>query len=337
MNWLGLDIGGANIKLADGRGYAVSRAFALWQTPELLEQELRTAISEAPPSDRLIVAMTGELADCFDTKTEGVEHILTAVEGAADGRHTRVFLTSGKMVTPQAARSNPLSAAAANWRALTTYVGRCAPIGPSLAVDVGSTTCDLVALRHGDPAPHGLTDTDRLVCGELVYTGIERSPVCAVLKETVYRGKKCPVAQEFFATTRDAYLLLGVLPESTGDLRTADHRPATKAAARRRLGRMVCADDSQFNHRDAAVIAQAVMQTQVDALVAAARQVISGMPKPPETIILSGHGEFLARKALEKLELPVRYVSLTRELGWLVSRCATAHALAVLAGEGGNA
>jgi len=332
MNWLGVDIGGANIKLADGRGYAHARSFELWNSPEQLEQELRMAIIEAPQSDRLIVSMTGELADCFESKTAGVESILEAVENAADGRHTRVYLTNGKMVTPQAAKSMSTLAAAANWRALSTFVGRCAPQGYSLAIDVGSTTTDIIPLKDGEVLANGLNDTDRLLCGELVYTGVERSPVCAVLSEVTYRGRKCPVAQEFFSTTRDAYLLLGAIAESSDD-HTADKRPATKSAARRRLGKVICADESQFNHRDAAVIAQEVMKAQTDAIAAAATKVMEALEGPPETIVVSGHGEFLARKAIEQLDLASRFVSLTRELGWMISRCATAHALAVLASE----
>src|SRR3954463_13735408 len=101
MHWLALDIGGANLKAADGKGFAESYAFALWREPNRLAQELRTIIAEAPESTHLAVTMTGELADCFDSKTQGVQHILKAVHAAADGRHTRVYLTDGMIVTPQ--------------------------------------------------------------------------------------------------------------------------------------------------------------------------------------------------------------------------------------------
>src|SRR6185436_6442383 len=72
MKWLALDIGGANLKTADGQGYAQSYAFALWKDPNRLAQQIRTAISEAPPADHLAVTMTGELADCFESKAAGI-------------------------------------------------------------------------------------------------------------------------------------------------------------------------------------------------------------------------------------------------------------------------
>ncbi|MEO8493517.1 MAG: H4MPT-linked C1 transfer pathway protein, partial [Planctomycetota bacterium] len=88
MQWLALDIGGANLKVADGLGHAESFPFALWREPEHLVQELRTLIAQSPRCDRLAVTMTGELADCFENKTAGVTFILDAVQQAADGRHT---------------------------------------------------------------------------------------------------------------------------------------------------------------------------------------------------------------------------------------------------------
>src|SRR5438105_2939312 len=135
MNWLGLDVGGANLKLADGRGWAISRPFPLWRQPERLAAAIAELLVEAPPASGLAVTMTGELADCFATKREGVSAILHAVETAATTLRlspdaVRAYLTSGEMVTAAAARAQPLRAAAANWHALARFAGRLAPSGP---------------------------------------------------------------------------------------------------------------------------------------------------------------------------------------------------------------
>src|SRR5207253_754005 len=117
MNWLALDIGGANLKVADGKGYAQSYAFALWRDSARLAQQIRTSIYEAPPSDHLAVTMTGELADCFESKEAGIRFILQAVSSGSDNRHTRVYLCDGRLVSPQVALANPRLAAASNWHA----------------------------------------------------------------------------------------------------------------------------------------------------------------------------------------------------------------------------
>ncbi|HTN76625.1 MAG TPA: hydantoinase/oxoprolinase family protein [Pirellulaceae bacterium] len=333
MNWLALDIGGANLKAADGKGFAESYAFALWKEPNRLAQELRTIIAEAPMSDHLAVTMTGELADCFESKAVGVQHILKAVQQASDGRHTRVYLTDGMLVSTQVAMMKPLMAAASNWHALARFCGRYAPTGSALLVDIGSTTSDIIPLVDGQPVAVGSTDTERLLSRELVYTGVERSPLSGLVQQVPYRGQQCPIALEFFATTRDLWTILGELPEDPNERRTADGRPATKGAARARMGRLICADDEAFNHRDAAQMAEAIAATQTKLIASAIQTVCDRLPSKPATVVLSGHGEFLARRALEELQLSPTLVSLARELRAGVSRSAPAHALAVLARE----
>jgi len=334
MNWLALDIGGANIKVADGKRFAESHTFEMWREAKRLSQQLRMIITQSPTSSHLAVTMTGELADCFETKSHGVKFIVDAVEEAADGRHTRIYLTDARIVSPQIALRDPSLVASANWHALARFAGRIAEQGTGLLIDIGSTTTDIIPLCDGKVTAAGWTDAERLLNGELVYTGVERSPVCALIDSAPYRGKQCPVAQELFATTGDAYVILGDLPEGPARTSTADGKPATKKAARVRLGRMFCADEDKFNHRDAVALSHAVADAQMFLISTSVKRVIGEMPEPLKKVILSGHGEFLGQRVLEELGLTAEIIVMTRVLGSTVSRCATAHALAVLANEG---
>ena len=329
--WLGLDIGGAYLKAADAERFAASRYFPIWQAPERLNEVLADLIEAAPTSERIAVTMTAELADCFATKAEGVRRILEGVEAAAAGRSVHVYLCDGSFAEPSAAREAPLMAAAANWHALARLAGRFAPDGAALLIDVGSTTTDLIPLIDGSPVARGTTDPQRLVEGELVYTGLERSPVCAVVQALPWRGQQCPTAHELFATTLDAYLILGDLPEQPDSTHTADGRPQTKQAAADRLARAICADRTMFDDEDAHGAATAIARAQLAKIGVAAAGVIRQMPKPPETVIISGQGEFLARRAVERMRLDGSIVSLSEELGPELSRAAAAHAVAVLA------
>jgi len=334
VNWLALDIGGANIKAADGRGFALGCAFPLWKQPQQLALKLRRMLAEAPPSDHIVATMTGELADCFPTKRAGVLSILESLQEAVDGRHTRVYALDGSLLTPLVAGRRHGEVAAANWHALARFAGRFLSPGPGLMLDIGSTTCDLIPFEDGCPRPLGLDDTRRLMAGELVYTGIQRSPLCAVARQVPYRGQLCPLAQELFATTLDAYLTLDILPEDPAGTLTADGRPATRACARNRLARAICADDEIFGERDAVVMAEAIQEAQVELLLTALERMLprwSG--EPPASVVLSGHGEFLGRRVMAEFAPHARVVSLREELGAVVSRCAPAHALAVLARE----
>ena len=204
---------------------------------------------------------------------------------------------------------------------------------PALLIDLGSTTADVIPLDSTGPTAIGLSDPERLARGELVYTGVERTPLCAVVSTLPWQGHDCPVAAELFATTADAYLMLGETLEEPENCDTADGQPRTWPHALARLARMVCADADSFTAEDAHQAAAVVREAQLAQLQAAVEKVVSRFDSPPRTVILSGHGEFLVRHLLDRLPWRADVLSLTEELGPAVSRCAPAHALAVLASE----
>jgi hypothetical protein len=333
---LALDIGGANLKAANGRGFALSRPFALWRHPERLAEELDAIIAASPPAEHVVATMTGELADCFETKAHGVEAIVTALAAAAGKRDVSIYLTDGTWVTTDEACRRPLEAAASNWHALAAYAARHVTGGVGLLVDIGSTTCDIIPIVHGRPAARGSTDPERIATGELVYTGVERSPVCGVVAKLPWRKCQCRVAQELFATTWDAYLMIGDLPEQPENQATADGRPATRARAHDRLARAICADRTMFDANDARRAADAVAAAQCALVAEAIGEVVERLGEPPMTVVVSGEGAFLARRAVRQVLPSMAIVDLTALLGADVARVAPAHALAELTRERGE-
>jgi probable H4MPT-linked C1 transfer pathway protein len=329
MDVLGLDIGGANLKAAHSCGAARVKPFELWRQRVALPGALAALIDSMPSWDCLAVTMTGELCDCFETKREGVQVILDAAEKVSGEKRVVVWLTDGRLVELAEARRTPLLAAASNWLALATFAGRYAPHGPAVLIDIGSTTTDIVPLLDGRPVPRGRTDRERLKCQELVYTGVRRTPVCALLSG---------VAAELFATTLDVYLLLELLPENMSDHATADGRPATRACAHARMARMVGADGETCDRKETRERAEQVADGQISQLLRAFDEVRWTLPEEPETVLLSGSGEFLARLMLGKRfpKAPPRLVSLADYLGTVISETAPAYALAIIAAAGPN-
>ncbi len=326
MSWLALDIGGANLKAADGLGYAASRPFPLWKRPEELADALRKMLADAPPADRIAVTMTGELADCYASRHEGVAAIAAAVHEAAVGKCCDFYAVDGRFAPFDYARE-PLDYAATNWHALASFAADRIESQPGLLVDIGSTTIDVIPLHNG-VATASRSDVDRLRASELIYTGVERTPLCAVLADAPLAGERVPVAAELFATTADAYLLLGLLAEDPDDTDTADGRPRTYADAARRIGRMLC---TELTETQAAEIAAEVRVVQTRMLSEAIAAVAARMPEPPAVVVAGGHGGFLLAEALAGQSFDARVLDLAAELGPNVSRCAPAHALAVLA------
>lgn len=328
---LGLDIGGANLKAATSDRRAISVPFPLWKQPDALPAALASLVAQFPDATELAVTMTGELCDCFETKREGVVAIIKAVRFASAARRVRVWSTDGEFLDSEQAKANHLKVAAANWHALATFAGRYAPTGGALLIDIGSTTTDLIPLSEGLPHTHGTTDEDRLSHRELVYLGVRRTPVCAVFTDRV--------CAELFATTQDVYVVLGLLPEAPDNRETADGRPLTFEYCLARLARMLGGDRETQPEPSLIRFAIEVNAAVVGKLVKSVRVPFEnpdGSEPDWQRVIVSGSGEFLARRIIEKAlpeRLQANTLSLNAELGPEVSACAPAYAVAVLAAE----
>jgi probable H4MPT-linked C1 transfer pathway protein len=355
-SFLGLDIGGANLKMAHTNGTAQTVPFALWKQPQQLPAALRALVASAPPFDAVAVTMTGELCDCFETKREGVLAILDAVRRLPGRKPIHVWRHDGQWVDPDTAAATTAQVAAGNWLALATFAGRFVPRGAAVLIDIGSTTTDVIPLRNGQPVPRGRTDQERLVARELVYTGVRRTPVFAVLP-CLSGGR--PLAAEWFASMLDAYLLRGDLPENPDDGETADGRPATIPFAHGRLARACCADREELSLSAARRLARQAADAQETAVVEALYEVAWRLGEYPAGLVLSGSGEFLARRVAKRYDgvaridgkglrpswyrcrpcpLPPhsarpRQVWLSARLGAECSSAACAYAVAVLAAE----
>ncbi len=324
MTWLALDIGGANLKAANAAGWAHSTPFALWKNRDGLAAALAGLLAIAPDTKHLAVTMTGELCDCYRTKAEGVRHILSAVRQVAGSREVFVYLTDGRLVTLRQVYDEPLLAAASNWRALAEFACRYVATGEGLLIDIGSTTTDVIPISAGRVAARGRTDTERLAARELIYAGVGRTPICAIVKQLPWREEMCAIAAELFATTADAYVILGDISEDPSATWTADGRPLTGEYARERLARQLCEDAENLTDTEFRRIAEFVRQTQQDKLCEA---MIDAKRSRPALLVLSGSGEFLARAAFPGIAV----TSLAAEIGPETSRSAAAYALAVLA------
>ncbi|MCZ6794235.1 MAG: H4MPT-linked C1 transfer pathway protein [Planctomycetota bacterium] len=326
----GLDVGGANIKAARSDGRAVSLGFALWKSPDRLPGAIEAALSAVLPFERLAVTLTGELCDCYETRDEGVRHVLESVAAAAGrvspGVAVDVWRLDGRLVALSDALPPAEGVAAANWLALATWAASRVPGSSGFAIDVGSTTTDLVALGGGAAHPVGRTDTERLASGELVYSGVERTPLCALLREVRHRGRRCRIAAELFATTLDVYLVLGEIAEDPEHYETADGREATVPRARARLARTVCADPAEFTPEDARELARQAASEQMALLRGALSECTGRRQPPPEVAVVSGSGEFLARRLAEAAGIS-RIVAVSDLEGSGVSRSACAYAL----------
>ncbi len=278
--------------------------------------------------------MTAELCDCYATKTVGVNTILDAVIAALPRSSIVVWGVDGEFHSVAEVRHTPQLAAAANWMALATLAARLVPDSRGILIDIGTTTTDLIPLDRGRVAARGRSDTERLQTGELVYAGIRRTPLCALATELPLRGVPTGLAAEIFASTLDVYLLLGDIAPNPSDLSTADGRPATIAAARDRLARMVCADRDGISDEDARHPCRIRRSLPHESSRPGCRARCAATIGRPSAAVIAGSGDFLARRvALRAIEPGGTVVSLTEAWGPLASSAGCAYALATLASE----
>lgn len=329
---LALDVGGANLKAADGLGRIVAEPFELWRRRHELAGRLAGLVGTWRPR-RVVATMTGEIADCYPDRATGVAEIVAAVEAAASdcGATAGIYLVDGRIVPPDEARRHPLAAAASNWHVLARLAAAHAGADGALLLDVGSTTTDILLLDRGGAVPLATDDAGRMASGELVYSGIERTPLAALTRTLPCGGRRVPVAAETFARSQDLWLLLGGLPEEPESGDTCDGAPATRAAARRRLARNLLLDADAFDDAAACLAAAHAAAVQARRVAAAIRRVLAAHRAAPGAVVLSGHGTALAEAALDRAGLRQPRVHLGRLLGPAVARAAPAHALALVA------
>ena len=256
----GLDIGGANTKAASSDGLIAESVYLpLWKNAPLGKVLQRFAKLEPKA---VAVVMTGELADCFSCKSEGVESIRSRILGAFNCP-VHFWGISG---------FGSQDLAGANWSASAALVSR--DVGDCLFVDMGSTTTDIIPIKGESLAAR--TDYLRLARGELIYTGLLRTSLGALLPAARIRGETIPLAPEFFAITADAYLVLGEISEERYTCDAPDGAGKSREAALQRLARAICSDLEEIGESGALAIARQVRNRQmrilVDALEGLARQ-----------------------------------------------------------------
>ena len=312
---LGWDIGGVNTKAArvDMEG---DRPTLTASASEALEME-RSSAELVPTLRRLAgrlggapaahaVTMTAELSQAFRTKREGVGFVLDAVAAAFPGEAASVYGIDGDFFDPAEARERPLEVAAANWAATARFVGQQVP--DCLLVDIGTTSTDIIPLVGAEPMTVGRTDPERLLSGELVYTGALRTPVEAVSRAVPLWGGLCPLAAERFALIGDVYLWLGALEADDYTVATPDGRPATREFAGERLARAVCADAEMLDEEAVGTIARALAEAQVLLVADAVRRARVRHPRIT-TAVVTGLGDFIAAEAARRQGLEVSHLA----------------------------
>ncbi|ACL60836.1 hydantoinase/oxoprolinase family protein [Methylobacterium nodulans] len=342
---IGWDLGGVHVKAAlveDGRVRAVVQApCPLWRGLPALDAALAGLPDWTRGPARHAVTMTGELTDCFADRADGVAQLAGWAVRALPGA-VAIYAGRAGFVTPDAAAGLSPDIASANWYATASLVGRLVPA--AFLVDIGSTTADLIPVVQGRPAARGYSDAERLETGELVYTGVVRTPLLALGASAPFRGRRTALMAETFAATADIYRLLGDLPPGEDQQDTMDLKGKSVPETETRLARMIGRDRHEGSAADWARLAGHFAEAQLRLLHDAAAVILSRGALPDEApVIACGAGRFVAARLAARLGRPCRDLAdliaphLAPEAADWASTCGPAVAVGLLGGDPGAA
>ena len=312
VNVLGFDIGGANTKAAllhiesqKATVEVVSKYFPIWKDPQKLTTVLFDLRNQFAVSslDAIGVTMTAELSDAYQTKREGVAEILSSVQSTFGQTPIFVLTSNAELISPEVAKQNPIMVASANWAATGWLLSQV--LKNAIIVDVGSTSTSIIPLFNWFLAARGKTDLEKLLCGELVYTGSLRTNVASIVHKVPIRNGLASVSSELFATSGDVHLLLNNIKPADFTSETADGRGTSIEEAMARLSRVVCADREILTKQEIFELAHYIYSQQIN-------QITEGLSKTygyiksstcdMVPVVVTGLGkDFLARKATESV------------------------------------
>jgi (4-(4-[2-(gamma-L-glutamylamino)ethyl]phenoxymethyl)furan-2-yl)methanamine synthase len=338
---IGWDLGGANIKLAAIEG---GRVASVVQIPCPIIPERRkfdAAIDAALPLIELpalhTVTMTGELSDVFGDRSEGVAYLVDLMVRTVGAQPLSIYAGEAGFLAAGDAKHRTLEVASANWHATASLVARRHADG--LLVDAGTTTTDLIPIKAGEVAARGATDAERLTEGELLYTGVVRTPVMAVAHSAPFRGRVQKIAAERFATMADAWRLTGELPDDADPYPAADQRGKSPGESAGRLARMLGRDAGEAELAEWMALARYFADCQLAEIEHTARNLAERDTLSPDApLIGAGCGRFIARRLAERLGRAYLdfgdLIDAPPETREMAARCAPAVAVALLAGKG---
>jgi (4-(4-[2-(gamma-L-glutamylamino)ethyl]phenoxymethyl)furan-2-yl)methanamine synthase len=335
---IGWDVGGVHLKAARVEDDRVVRVIQL-ASPlraglERLTQAFGEAKAQIGSTQHHVVTMTGELADTFSSRQEGVECLAALAAQQLTDAPVRLYAGPAGLVHSPEAGKHAADIASANWHVCARLVAQKRE--HALFIDMGSTTTDVIPIARRRLAGRGYTDAQRLAAGELVYTGLVRGFVMATANRAPLAGAWTTLVNENFANMADVHRILGSLPDGADQMATTDGRDKTLEASRARLARMVGADAADIDNPAMAALARWFAEAQLRAVIDAAMLVISAAATPADApIVGAGIGTALIAEVARRLQRPYLafggLIDAAPDTRAAAEQCAPAAALALLA------
>jgi (4-(4-[2-(gamma-L-glutamylamino)ethyl]phenoxymethyl)furan-2-yl)methanamine synthase len=307
--YAGWDVGGAHLKLAvvDSLGTVIQveqHATPLWLGLESLEntlKEIKARLRFTPLSHA--ITTTGELADYFENRSKGVDSLIEKFCKVFDSKEVCIYAGTAGLVSVCEAKKKQALIASANWHASARFVATKKENG--ILVDIGSSTTDIIPFLSGELCNAGYNDQERMQHDELLYTGIVRTPMMAVVRKVPFKDVWQTVAAEHFATMADIYRITEDLDEKQDLMEAADGGDKSIQGSVRRLARMLGTDvDETTSFSAYRVLARYIADEQENMIGESLQRVISNCHESANlSLVGAGGGRFVVKNLAKRYKL----------------------------------
>ena len=304
--YLGWDIGGAHIKLSTIKPNSFSFNIYkcnLWKSTDLLKKILHSVCRKYKRGFNIInvITMSGEMCDIFDSRNQGVKHILEIFKNI--NKENYVFSTKKPFFFKLSKKINPESISSANWFATAKFLET--KVNNAIAVDVGSTTTDIIVIKKGVCINKNYSDFSRLQSSELIYMGILRTPIHAVTKEIYSGQKKFSIIPENFSNMSDVYRILSDIKPKIDYSENCDSKNKSYRNSLVRFSRIIGFDYHSKNERIVINLAKKIKLYQKNFLMQKITYTLQQhfQSKESVNIIGIGIGSFLIEEISKKIKM----------------------------------
>ena len=236
VKYLGIDIGGAHLKLVglDAKKEIIHVSYLqcpIWESLDNLTyhlNKLKKAVSIK--SVFCCITMSAELCDLFKNRSLGVRKISSICKKTG----LKFFFFSNKKGC-FTKKFCPDSISSMNWLAPAVFLKNI--LENAILLDLGSTTTDITIIKDSNIINRGFNDFDRLKNHELVYTGIVRTPIFSFSNRLSIGKNHLDIIPEFFSNMADIYRINNSLPKDSDLLPSMDKRNKSLINSLRRVSR----------------------------------------------------------------------------------------------------
>ena len=301
--YLGVDIGGANLKIVgldkNKQINLVSQEKCeIWKGLSDFDKKIIKVNKLISNKTVIGITMTAEMCDYFKKRKKGVKKIIKHIR---KGLNKNVYFWENLNNKSFSMDPSYKNVASMNWLATGKFISK--KISNSIVIDLGSTTTDLVFIRKNQIINKGFTDLKRLILSELIYTGFTRTPLFGITDKLKFNKKNYSLLPENFANISDVYRVLKKTSSKIDLFDTMDGRSKSFSNSLRRVARNFGFDYKNKKKKLILSLCEEIEKIQFSKITASIKQNLRRhkMSKKEVSLIICGIGkDYLYEKFVRK-------------------------------------